>query len=202
METLGDTVALLRAILDGAAREAAELEAAASGEAARLEAGAEKEAAAAGLALVEAARAEGARRREMLLASVPAEAARLRAARLEGLLEAVRSETLALLSAEARGPGLARLAALAMAGIGGRAFVLRGAPGGGLKDLAAQIEKAVPGAELRFEEDPAMTGGAAAFSADGRLRWDNGPAAMLERAWPGLRTGLAAELDGGGKDGR
>lgn len=201
MELIGDPEELRRAILADAAREAAALEEAAAREAAAITAAADKEAAAEGLALTEAARAEGAGRRGMLLASVDAEAARLRAARLEGLLEDVKKRALALALQKARGPALARLAAQAAAGVGGGAVVLSCPPGSGLESFAAEIKKAAGVTELNFEEDPGLGGGAAARSADGTRRWDNGLKSRLERLWPALRLELAAYLDGGGGHG-
>lgn len=201
MEIIGDPEDLEREILADARKESAALLAAAGAEAAGIMAAAQARASGGKNAALEAARAEGARRREMLLASVPSEAAGLRAARMEGLLAAVKGRTRALLAAEASGTALASLAAEAAAGIGGDSFVFSAAPGSGLQGLAAEIGRmaGLGPVELRFEEDPEMTGGVIARSADGRRRWDNSLDGRLERIWPELRREIAAELAGGGK---
>lgn len=201
MEIIGDPEALKREILESARRESEALLAAAGTEAARILAAAQAGAAAARLALLDSARAEGERRRAMLLASVPAEAARLRAVRLEELLDAVKAEALALLAPTGADPGrAAALAAEAAAGIGGNSFVISSAPGSGLSSLAGEIERlaSLGPLELRFEEDPAVHGGAAARSTDGSRRWDNSFSGRLERFWPELRREIAAELADGG----
>lgn len=201
---IGDPEVLRESVLAAARREAAALAAAAEREAAALLASARAGAGADGRALAAAAKTRGARERAALLSSVPAEAALLRALRLEALLENIRARAAALLAGGSAAPDLAALAAEAAAGIGGRSFVLTSAPGSGLAALAGEIERraGLGALELAFEEDPAAGPGVTARSADGSRRWDNTLAARLERRWPELRRRLGAELASGRAYGR
>jgi len=153
-------------------------------------------------------RAEAARRRELLLATVPVEAGRLRDARIEALLQSVHDEVGRRLGAREGldyRETLVRLAALAIRGMAGEAFLVALAPadratlGPGLADeIAARAGRSPLVVELA--DDPAVEGGVIVRDSEGRQVWDNRLAARLERLWPELRRQLAvqAELIAGG----
>jgi len=205
MEVIGNPEPLKRAILETAGRESAGLLAAASAEAGSVLTTAKELVSRERATRLKAALAEAARRREMLLASVPEEAGRLRARRLEALLDAIKAEALVRLKAEADGAGRAAVAAgLAARAIslmeGGRFIITLGAgetaEAGG---LAAEIERLAGRGplEITFEEDPALDGGVLVRDGEGRQYWDNSFKARLERSWPILRGSLLADAGTG-----
>ena len=147
-------------------------------------------------------RAEADRRRRLTLATVPVEEGRLRAARLEEALEAVKAEARQRL---ARRDGfdyrqaLVALAAEAVERMGGEAVVVdlsaadRGALGAGLVvALGERLGPGGPAVSLAPEPRP-LDGGVVVRDADGRRRWDDSFAARLGRLWPDLRRRIAAE---------
>lgn len=196
MEEKENAEALVQEILAMARRDSAGIVAKAEAEAGGRLAAAAAEAEREGRAGLEAARAAAERRGQMLLAAVPLEAARLRAARLEALLSAVKGAALDKLAREPRG-GAAALAAEALKGMEGDSFELTLPSGGGAGEaLTAEIERLSgrKGLALKFLEDPALGGGVLARGAAGRQYWDNSFKARLERFWPELRSLLGAEL--------
>jgi len=151
---------------------------------------------------LEAARTEAARRRELILATVPVEAGRLRSARIEGLLqmvhEEVRRQLLARESFDYR-EAVAALAAEAMKQMPGSAFFVKlsavdcTAFGDG---LAGEIARRVGRSPLHItisKGSAGQDGGLIIEDAEGRLVWDNGLLARLERFWPELRRQIAIQ---------
>lgn len=205
MEEKEKAGALVKEILGLAGNESARIEAAAEAEAAALLRSAEETAAREGRARVEAARAAAGRRAGMLLAAVPLETERLRAAGLEALLAAVRTAAGDLLAGEPSGGGVAAaLAAEALRGMEGESFVLALPAGTDGEGLKAEIERRCGRGplQLEFTEDKTLAGGVIARDAAGRQYWDNSFKARLERRWPELRRRLAAGLPGRKKDER
>lgn len=145
------------------------------------------------------ARTEAGRRTELMLATVPVEAGRLRSARIEAILENIREE--------ARHQLLARnfdahetvvtLATEAIRRMPGTDFVLKisaadhAAFGGRLAGEITQRTGRSP-LNLTISADPAMTGGGVIVQdAAGMRVWDNRLLARLERLWPELRRQIS-----------
>lgn len=161
------------------------------------------------------ARVEAARRKELILSTVPIEAGRMRSARIEALLQCIHDE--------ARRRLLARdgfdyrqcitvLAAAAVSHMAGNAFIVKLSPSDHRalgNDLAGEIAGLVGRSLLTItiSDDPTISeSGLIIQDAEGRQVWDNRLPARLERLWPELRpkiaihTGLVsgAESAGGG----
>ena len=186
-------------ILAEAAREGDEILRRAQREAESLLAGAKAEADKIRCEKLNAARAEAARRSELMLATVPVEAGRLRAARIEAILENIHEaarrqlrshpfdghETIVALAAEAirRMPGtdfVLKLSAADHAAFG--------------EKLAGEICQRTGRSPLKLSiaVDPAVTdGGVMVQDADGIRIWDNRLLSRLERLWPELRRQIA-----------
>lgn len=198
MEIIGDAEELKRAILKIARRESAGILEAASAEAERIISAARKQALQNKTERLEAVLREAARRREMMLSAVPLEAGRLRAARLEELLNAIKEEALARLPSEADGVGkaavLAALAAQAVSRMEGRKFIISLGPPdlAAGEGLAAEIERRAGRGplEVNIEGEPGLGGGVMVRDGEGRQYWDNSFKARLERFWPALRGRL------------
>lgn len=147
---------------------------------------------------LEAAQEKAARKRERILADLPIELARRRAARVEALLESLREGALRRLLAR-QGfdyrAALVSLAAEALQRMHGEAFVLGLAP----EDMASPglIEEILrrtgrPDLALTLVEDPSITeGGLILRDAEGHQLWDDRLPARLERLWPALRLPVA-----------
>lgn len=163
-----------------------------------------------------AVRAEAARRTELILAAVPVEAARLRAARIEAVLQSIHEEVHRRLLARDGfnyRETILRLAVEAVSRMVGSAFVVKLSPsdrvtlGKGLaEEIARRIERSPP-LIITISDEPAITeGGLIVQDAEGRQVWDNRLPMRLERLWPelrrqiALRTSLAAKNNpaGGG----
>ena len=169
---------------------------------ARKEAGADR------ASRLDAARREAERRRNLILAAVPVEEARMRARRTEEVLDAIRDEASRRLTE--RGPSgaggeeyrrtLVRLAAEAVSNMAGERFVLElGAEdlkvvGNGLAD---DVRRAVErqGLQIAVAPEPAdIEAGIIVRDDDGRQVVDNRLAARLGRLWPALRLAIGARL--------
>lgn len=147
---------------------------------------------------LETAQREAARRRERILADLPVELARRRAARVEALLESLRKGALRRL-VDRRGfdyrEALLFLAAEALGRMRGETFVLGLAPGdvadnGLVEEILRRAGR--PGLTLTQVEDPSiMEGGLILRDAEGRQLWDDRLPVRLERLWPALRLPLA-----------
>ncbi|OGR43005.1 MAG: hypothetical protein A2X35_04585 [Elusimicrobia bacterium GWA2_61_42] len=208
MPTSGNAEALERAILETARRERDGILAGAAAEAEKIVSSAEARAREDKAARLASALAAAARRREMQLAAVPAEAGRLRADSLERLLDAIKKDALARLPAEAAAAGpaavLAELAAQAVSRMDGDKFIVSLAPEdlAAATGLAAEIERRAGRGplEIRLEEISNPGGGVLVRDGEGRQYWDNSFRARLERFWPELRGRLLGPGSGGGAD--
>ncbi|MGB2755538.1 MAG: V-type ATP synthase subunit E family protein [Phycisphaerae bacterium] len=151
---------------------------------------------------LDAARREAERRHNLVLAAIPVEEARMRAQRVEEVLEAIRDEARARLlgrGADYRAC-LVRLAAEAVSNMAGERFVLElgaadlKAVGNGLAD---DVRKAVgrQGLQIAVAPEPVdIEAGIIVRDDDGRQVVDNSLAARLERLWPALRLAIGARL--------
>jgi vacuolar-type H+-ATPase subunit E/Vma4 len=147
------------------------------------------------------ARAEAARQSELILATVTVETGRLRAARVEALLESVYEEACQRLVAREGFEyletviGLASHAISQMAGVG---FVVKLSEadqtilGDGLaEEIAHRVGRPV-GIAISYE--PGITeGGVIVEDTEARQMWDNRLVKRLERLWPELRRQVAVE---------
>jgi vacuolar-type H+-ATPase subunit E/Vma4 len=145
------------------------------------------------------ARAEAARRSDLLLASILVETGRLRSAHLETILESIREDARReLLTRNSDGLELvATLAAEAVRRMPGADFVLlvSAADLAAFGDkLAGEIGRRTGRAPLNLSvsADPAMAGGVVVRDAAGLRIWDNRLLPRLERLWPELRRQIAA----------
>jgi vacuolar-type H+-ATPase subunit E/Vma4 len=151
---------------------------------------------------LEQARAEAARRKELILATVPVETGRLRSARVEALLESIREEVRQQLTArngfDSR-EAVLTLTAGAVKQMHGSAFAVK---------LSAADRAAVGD---RFADEVVHRAGRSLLSltisndatlqeagpiiedAEGRQIWDNRFQARLERLWPELRRQIAVQ---------
>ena len=136
------------------------------------------------------AQAEATRRTEAIRAALAVEAARMRAARVEALLQALYDEARRRLVAR---QGFDYREALV-------AMVTEAAQhmaGGALVAKLSPADRAVVADRLgafTLVADPAITdGGAVVLDADGRRVWDNRLPARLERLWPELRRQIVMQ---------
>jgi vacuolar-type H+-ATPase subunit E/Vma4 len=165
---------------------------------------------------IERARSEAARRSELILATVPVEAGRLRIQRIESLLESVYEEARRRLLAhdgfEYR-ETVITLGALAISRMAGLAFVMkvseadRSLLGDGFAEEVTQ-RVGRPGLNLTVSYEPDATGsGVIVQDADERQIWDNRLHKRLERMWPELRRQIAIQasfvpkMESGGESG-
>ena len=147
------------------------------------------------------ARAEAARQSELILATVPVETGRLRAARVEALLESVYEEACQRLLAregfEYRETVIA-LASHAISRMAGADFVVKLSEadqtilGDGLaEEIAHRVGRPV---SITISYEPDITGGGVVVEdAEARQVWDNRLVKRLERLWPELRRQIAVE---------
>lgn len=147
------------------------------------------------------ARAEATRRKELILATVPVEAGRLRAARVEELLECVHDDVRRRLGARVGfdyRESVARLAEEAIQQMRGNGFMVKlsaadhAAFGDELaKDFVRRFGQSLT---LAISNDAALEeGGAIIEDTEGRQLWDNRLLARLERLWPELRRQIAVQ---------
>jgi vacuolar-type H+-ATPase subunit E/Vma4 len=145
-------------------------------------------------------RADAARRRELLLATVPVEAGRLRSARIETLLESVLEEVQRRLPVHEGfdyRETILRLATEAVSQMTGDSFMAKLSPEDVEKfgaELGREICQRVGRSSLHITvvEDGTITGGGVVIQdTDGRQLWDNRLAARLDRLWPALRRQVA-----------
>lgn len=160
------------------------------------------------------ARAEAARQSALILATVPVETGRLRAARVEALLESVYEDACQRLLAREGFEyreiviGLASHAISQMAGVG---FVVKLSEADCTilgDDLAGEIAHRVGRpVSITISHEPGITGGGVVIEdAEARQVWDNRLVKRLERLWPELRQQIAVEASfvpktGSGGDG-
>lgn len=148
------------------------------------------------------ARNEAGRRREMLLAAVPTEAAQLRAARIETLLQSVCDEARKRLRNReefAYREAVIALAAEAIGQMAGDAFVVKLSPADGAafgRELVAAVAQRAgcPSQAITLAEAAEITdGGVIVEDAAGRQVFDNRLLARLDRLWPELRRQIAGQ---------
>jgi vacuolar-type H+-ATPase subunit E/Vma4 len=150
---------------------------------------------------LEQARAEAYRRSELILATVSVETGRLRAARVEAMLESVRDEARRRLQTHEGFDYHETVIALAAHAIGqmaGDAFVVKLSEaeqailGDGLAgEITRRVGRSV-NITVLYEEEIAG-GGVVVEDAEARQTWDNHLLKKLERLWPELRRRIAAE---------
>ena len=166
--------------------------------------------------LLQTAKAEAVRRRELALAHVPVEAGRRRAARIEEILQSIREEARRRLLARVGFDYREVLTALAAEAIGkmdGHRFVLELASADrqafgdawvqevGRRAAAGRPESERAGLEVRLAAEPVdIQGGVRIRDVEGRQVWDNSLDARLERLWPSLRRQIAVETSLVGSD--
>jgi vacuolar-type H+-ATPase subunit E/Vma4 len=147
------------------------------------------------------AHVEASRRSELILATVSIETGRLRAARIEGLLESVRKEAQQQLLAHEGfdyQETVIALAAHAISQMAGDAFVVKLSeaeqtilPDGLADEIAHRVGRPVS-INVLYEEH--ITGnGVIVEDTEGRQVWDNRFMKKLERLWPELRRQIAME---------
>lgn len=151
--------------------------------------------------LLDQGRAEAARRSALILATVPIETGRLRAARVGELLESIHEEAFQRLLAregfEYR-ETVITLASDAMSHMAGTDFVIKLSEvdqtvlGTGLADeIAQRVGRPV---SITISHESGITGGGVAVEdAEARQVWDNYLVRRLERMWPELRRQIAVQ---------
>lgn len=147
------------------------------------------------------ARAEAARRRDSLLATVPVEAAQFHASRVEAFLQSVKDEAERRLrdrlGFDIRKANVA-LAVEAIQPMAGNAFVIRLSPedcAAGETELVDEILHRLgrPNLRVSLSLDATVTGGPIVQNPDGSQVWDNRLGARLARLWPDLRQQIAQQ---------
>jgi vacuolar-type H+-ATPase subunit E/Vma4 len=149
------------------------------------------------------AAAEAERRRDLVLATVPIEAGRLRLGRIESLLESVKDDALKHLLAHdgfKYRDVVVNLAALAASRMEGSAFVIRFSKGDHAilgEDLDGDIKKRLGHEVLKVKivYDPKIAQGSGVIIEDeeGRQIWDMRFPNRLSRMWSELRRQIAIE---------
>jgi vacuolar-type H+-ATPase subunit E/Vma4 len=147
------------------------------------------------------ARAEATRQSELILATVTVETGRLRAARVEALLESVYEEACQRLVAREGFEYLETvigLASHAISQMAGDGFVVKLSEadqtilGDGLAEEIAHRVGRLVGITISYE--PGITeGGVIVEDTEARQVWDNRLVKRLERLWPELRRQVAVE---------
>ncbi len=136
------------------------------------------------------AQVEAARKTEAIQASVSVAAGRLRAARVESILQSVYDAARRRLVARQGYDYTETLVALvteAARHMGGAGLVVRLLPA----DRATVAEQL---GQFTLVEDPSLTdGGVVVLDADGRRAWDNRLVARLDRLWPELRRQIVVQ---------
>lgn len=154
---------------------------------------------------LDTAREEADRRRDRILATVPVEAFRLRATRLETILQSIHDAIRRRLFAREGFDShetVVSAANYAINRMAGSTFVVAISPadhatfGASLADdILERTEKT--GVLIHVIEDAAVPdGGVMIHDDEGREEWDNRLASRLERLWPVLRPHLADILPG------
>jgi vacuolar-type H+-ATPase subunit E/Vma4 len=194
---------LCRGILASARTEADRLIRKAHDEAAHLLSGATQEENNIRQQRLEKAIQEATRQRDRILATLPVETRRLRATRVEALLQSIHDEVRRrIVAAEGFDTKeiLIASAAYAITRMAGSTFVVTISPadytalGASLAgEIIHRTEKT--GIQLQILEDPSITrGGVIIHDAAHRQEWDNRLTSRLDRLWPDLRHRLAAAL--------
>lgn len=145
------------------------------------------------------AEAEAARRRAVILATLPLEVEQLRSRRVDSLLTSIRDRIRARIAAPQPDASniIADLAAHAIRNMSGDEFTvsISAQNRSALPDLAAAIAQRAMRTALNVRitaNDEVIDDGAIIESADGSQVWDNRLSARLQRLWPELRRLIAA----------
>jgi vacuolar-type H+-ATPase subunit E/Vma4 len=156
---------------------------------------------------LEDARLEGERRKDITRAATFVECRRLRLARIESLLESIRSEVRENMVPQDKDEyreSVINLAAGAIKNMEGKDFIVRlreedrAVLDGGIADLIA-VRAGIPGANVELSFETLQTGGGPIVSdASGREVWDNSYAARVLRLWPDLRRVVVQKVFSGG----
>lgn len=150
--------------------------------------------------LIEKARTEALRRKELIQSTVPVETGRFRVARIESLLESVREEARRrLLSREDLDyrEVLITLASLAIGHMSGVSFRAKVAEAdrvvldnGAVEEITHRVGR--PGLSVTITSDPTVNGGGVSIEdVDASQIWNNGLVERLDRMWPELRHQIA-----------
>lgn len=187
-------------ILDEARRESEKLARHAHDEADALLAKAKDESERSRQERLAQARAEGARKAELILATIPIETHRQRSAGIEALLQTIFEQARQRLASR-QGfdyrETLIALATEAMERMVGDSFLVKLAAADRAafgKALTEEIPSRLARSSLRItisDEPTIIAGGLVVQDDSGRQVWDNRLAARLERLWPELRQQLA-----------
>jgi vacuolar-type H+-ATPase subunit E/Vma4 len=154
--------------------------------------------------IINQATAEAERRSALTLATVPVEAGKLRAARVEELLETIHEEaSRRLVSRE--GFDYPRtmivLASQAIYQMAGDAFVVKLSDADRAlvgEDFVDEVAKrAGRPVKITFSREQDSLGGVIIEDEDARQVWDNRFLSRLERMWPELRRQIAAQVSPG-----
>lgn len=192
---------LRKEIIADALREAEEIVLRAKKDAENLLANASIEARKLKQEKVEQARSEAARQSELILATVPVETGRMRAARFETLLESVREEAsrrlLARQGFEYR-ETLIVLASHAIHRMEGNKFVVKLSDASETIDIEGlddEISRRVgrPLSITILYDRSIGGGGVVVEDSDGHQVWDNGLLKRLQRLWPQMRQLIAMQ---------
>jgi len=151
--------------------------------------------------ILDQARLEAERQSELILATVPVETGRLRAARIESLLESIRDEAYQKLLNHEGFPyreTLITLASQAINNMAGDSFVVqvygseKGTMAEGLsEEIARHVARPV---QITVSYHQETTGGGVIVEdAEARQVWDNRLLERLKRLWPELRRQIALE---------
>jgi vacuolar-type H+-ATPase subunit E/Vma4 len=147
------------------------------------------------------ARTEADRRAEAILATIPVEAGRLRASRVEALLQSIHDATRARLLARSDfdfRESVIVLAADALNRMSGPPFTARlsradhAALGDGWVESLHRRPGIASGPITVIEDSRVAPGSLVIEGAEGRQSWNIGLLARLERLWPALRQQIAA----------
>lgn len=187
-------------VLADAQRDADELLSRARAQAAEIVAAAEQQVLEIHKEAMDAARAEALLRSGFILAAVPLERARMRAARIESVLDELRAGARCRLDSGQGfdcGETLILLASEALAHMAGDEFVLglcardHGSIG---PRIAGEVRRRLGRTDLRLETeaDPSWSEcGVIVRDRLGQRVWDNRLSARLERMWPAMRREIA-----------
>lgn len=147
------------------------------------------------------ARVEASRKNELILATVPVETGRLRAARIEALLESVCEEARERLQAREGfdyQETVISLAADAIKQMAGDAFIVRLSKAeqtilsnGLAGEIASRVGR-MANITIKYEEEITESG-VIVEDAEARQVWDNRLVRRLERLWPALRRQIAVD---------
>lgn len=194
---------LCREILADAQRESEQMLSAARQEAEDLLAKSVSETEKERAVRLDLAQSEASRRKELILATIPVEANRLRFARIEALLDDIREEVLQCLESR-KGfdfrESVISLAAYAVNMMAGEEFIVRLSPedrdllGERLAEEITQHVERQPARVSVLYDSTVADGGPIIEDTEGHQVWDNHLSARLERLWPELRMRIALGL--------